>query len=87
MQVSSQSTTIMGKDSIVQSDKVSGLRVRGFSSNSFVNLPPAYTRDFIPLECTHIPTPATTERLKHLNAAMNQYESWPFSKNKCSYTC
>ena len=47
---------------------VSGLRVRGFSSHSFVNLPPAYTRDFIPLERTHIPTPATAKRWKHLNA-------------------
>lgn len=32
-------TTLMGKDFFVQSDKVSGLRVRGFSSKSF-NLPP-----------------------------------------------
>ena len=61
-------TTIMRKDSIVQSNRVSGLRVRGFSSHSFVNLPPAYTRDFIPLERTHIPTPATAKRWKHLNA-------------------
>lgn len=61
-------TTIMGKDSIVQSDRVSGLRVRGFSSHSFVNLPPAYTRDFIPLERTHIPTPATAKRWKHLSS-------------------
>lgn len=34
--------------------KLSGLRVRGFSSQSFINSPPAYTRDFIPLECSHI---------------------------------
>ncbi|KAG7496410.1 hypothetical protein JOB18_018512 [Solea senegalensis] len=61
-------TTIMGKDSIVQSEKVSGLRVRGFTSRSFINLPPAFTRDFIPLERSHIPTPATAKRWKHLNA-------------------
>lgn len=61
-------TTLMGKDSIVQSDIVSGLRVRGFSSHSFVNLPPVYTRDFIPLERSHIPTAATARRWKHLNA-------------------
>ena len=60
-------TTMMGKDSIVQSDRVSGLRVRGFSSQSFVNLPPVYTRDFIPLERSHIPTPETAKRWKHLN--------------------
>ncbi|XP_067380798.1 uncharacterized protein [Channa argus] len=61
-------TTMMGKDSIVQSERVSGLRVKGFSSQSFINLPPAYTRDFIPLERSHIPTPETAKRWKHLNA-------------------
>lgn len=60
-------TTMMGKDSIVQSERVSGLRVRGFSSQSFVNLPPAYTRDFIPLERSHISTPETTKKWKHQN--------------------
>ncbi|XP_060759736.1 uncharacterized protein LOC132870171 [Neoarius graeffei] len=60
-------TTMIGKDAIVQSDRVSGLRVRGFSSPSFINLPPAYTRDFIPLERSHIPTTETARRWKHLN--------------------
>ena len=60
-------TTMMGKDSIVQSERVSGLRIRGFSSKTFVNLPPAYTRDFIPLEHSHIPTPETAKRWRHLN--------------------
>ncbi|KAI3358854.1 hypothetical protein L3Q82_015246, partial [Scortum barcoo] len=61
-------TTMMGKYSIVQSERVSGLRVRGFSSQSFINLPPAYTRDFIPLERSHIPTTETARRWKHLNS-------------------
>ncbi|KAI3359202.1 hypothetical protein L3Q82_002719 [Scortum barcoo] len=61
-------TTMMGKDSIVQSERVSSLRVRGFSSQSFINLPPAYTRDFIPLERSHIPTTETARRWKHLNS-------------------
>ncbi|KAL1250801.1 hypothetical protein QQF64_018597 [Cirrhinus molitorella] len=30
-------------------------------------LPPAYTRDFIPLERSHIPTPETARRWSHLN--------------------
>lgn len=60
-------TTMMRKDSIVQSERVSGLRVGGFSSKSFVNLPPAYTREFIPLERSHIPTPETAKRWRHLN--------------------
>ena len=52
----------MGKDSIVQSERASGLTVRGYSSLSFINLPPAYTRDFIPLERSHIPVPETGKR-------------------------
>lgn len=58
---------MMGRDSIVQSKRVSGLRVRGFTSHSLISLPPAYTRDFIPLECSHIPTSETTRRWNHLN--------------------
>ncbi len=60
-------TTMMGKDSVVQSERVSGLRVRGFSSRGLISLPPAYTRDFIPLERSHIPTPETARRWNHLN--------------------
>ncbi len=60
-------TTMMGKDSVVQSERVSGLRVRGFSSHGLISLPPAYTRDFIPLERSHIPTPETARRWNHLN--------------------
>lgn len=55
-------TTMTGKYSIVQSERVSGFRVRGFNSKSFVNLPPAYTRNFIPLERSHTPTPETVKR-------------------------
>jgi hypothetical protein len=58
--------TMMGKDSIIQSARVSSLRVRGLSSKDWINLPPAYTTDFIPLERSHIPTPKTAERWNHL---------------------
>lgn len=61
-----QLTTMMGRDSIVHSARASGLRVRGFSSDSWISLPPTYTRDFIPLERSHIPTPETAERWNHL---------------------
>lgn len=59
-------TTMMGKDSIVQSSRVSGLRVRGLSSKSWINLPTTYTRDFIPLDRSHIPTSKTAKRWSHL---------------------
>uniref|UniRef100_A0A672T264 Trace amine-associated receptor 10 n=1 Tax=Sinocyclocheilus grahami TaxID=75366 RepID=A0A672T264_SINGR len=46
---------------------ISGLRVRGFTSHGLISLPHAYTRGFIPLERSHIPTPETTRRWNHLN--------------------
>ncbi|KAJ8369824.1 hypothetical protein SKAU_G00098520 [Synaphobranchus kaupii] len=65
-------STMMGKDSVVKSERVSGLSVRGFSSQSTIDLPPAYTRDFIPLERSHIPTPDTVKRWKHLNSIAHE---------------
>lgn len=34
-------TTMLGKDSVVQSERVSGLQVRAYESDSFIDLPPA----------------------------------------------
>ena len=59
-------STMMGKDSVVKSQRVCDLKVRGLSSNISISLPPAYTRDFIPLERTHIPTCQTAKKWKHL---------------------
>lgn len=59
-------STMMGRDSIMKSQRVSGLRVRGFSSDCLINLPPAYAREFIPLERAHIPTCETANKWKHL---------------------
>ncbi|XP_051939800.1 uncharacterized protein LOC127612976 [Hippocampus zosterae] len=59
-------STMRGKDSVIKSERVCGLKVRGFSSNISIDLPPAYTRDFIPLDRTHIPTRKTATSWKHL---------------------
>lgn len=59
-------STMMGRDSVVKSQRVCKLKVRGFSSNVSISLPPAYTRDFIPLDRTHIPTCQTANKWKHL---------------------
>lgn len=53
---SSKIITMLGKDIIVQSEGVSGLQVRAYESGSFIELPPAYTRDYIPVNRDHIPT-------------------------------
>ena len=68
-------STMLTRDSIVKSQRASGLRVRGFSSDSFIDLPPAYTRDFIPLERAHIPTCKTARKLKHLAAIAHEMPS------------
>lgn len=65
-------STMMGKDSVVKSQRVSGLRIRGFTSDSFIDLPSAYTRDFIPLERAHIPTSKTANKWKHLRVIANE---------------
>ena len=59
-------TTMTGKDALMQSQRVSGLRVRGYSSTIHIDLPPAYTKDCIPVNRTHIPTCDTARHWNHL---------------------
>ncbi|XP_039547080.1 uncharacterized protein LOC120492862 [Pimephales promelas] len=65
-------STMMEKDSVVMSHSVSGLQVRGFSSDIPICLPPVYTRDFIPFVPTHIPTCETAKRWRHLEVIANE---------------
>ena len=48
-------STLTGRNFAIQSNRVTGLRVRVFSSDVCIDLPPAYSREFIPLERPHIP--------------------------------
>lgn len=59
-------TPMMGKDALVHSQKVSGLRVRGYSSAVHVDPHPAYTKDCILVNRTHIPTRDTARHWNHL---------------------
>lgn len=52
--------------SIVNCHRASGLKVRGYSSKECIELPPAYTREDIPLERTSIPTRETAKGWTHL---------------------
>ncbi|XP_068136058.1 uncharacterized protein [Hyperolius riggenbachi] len=60
-------STIMGKDSLEDSQRVTGLKVKGLCSDVRIDLPPVYTRDFIPLDREHIPTCETAKRWEHLS--------------------
>ena len=61
-------TTMLGKNMITTSERVSGLRVRGFNSCLHIDLPHSYTRDCIPANRDHIPTHDTAKQWSHLTA-------------------
>ncbi|KAK7884949.1 hypothetical protein WMY93_028072 [Mugilogobius chulae] len=59
-------STMSSKDTLVPSQKLSGLQVRGFYSSKRIPLPTTYTREFIPANVSHIPTPKTARAWSHL---------------------
>ncbi|XP_023806193.1 uncharacterized protein LOC105356638 [Oryzias latipes] len=61
-------TTMTDKGSIMPSFRVSGLKVRGYYSQEYIELPPAYTREYIPLEQNSVPTCKTAEAWPHLHS-------------------
>lgn len=65
-------TTMLGKDTIVQSERVLGLQVRGYEFGDFVDLPPAYTRDYIPVNRQNIPTCEVAKNWNHLSSIVDK---------------
>lgn len=59
-------STMVSKSTIVPSQKVAGLVMRGFYSDKKISLPVTYSREFIPANRTHIPTPKTARAWPHL---------------------
>ncbi len=59
-------TTMMGRNAVVCSGKVSDLLVRGYNSATVIKLPTAYTKDYIPANREHIPTCETAKQWSHL---------------------
>ena len=53
--------TMLGESMVMKSEVVSGLKVRGFNSCEYIDLPPSYTKDSIPANREHIPTRAWQE--------------------------
>lgn len=47
----------MTSSTVVDSMKVKGLRIRGINSKQTISLPMTYTRSYIPMNRSHIPTP------------------------------
>ncbi|XP_034454823.1 uncharacterized protein LOC117769793 [Hippoglossus hippoglossus] len=65
-------TTMIGKDALMHSERVSGLRVRGYDSTILIDLPPAYTKDCIPVNRKHIPTCETARHWNHLSTIADE---------------
>ena len=65
-QVHLKLSTMSSKTTVVSSQKVNNLQVRGFFSGKKIALPPVYTREFIPANRTHIPTDETAKSWSHL---------------------
>ncbi|KAI4893045.1 hypothetical protein NFI96_006436 [Prochilodus magdalenae] len=65
-------TTMISKATILKSERVTGLRVRGYSSAFHIDLPPVYTKNCIPINRTHIPTCDTAKHWKHLASIVDE---------------
>ena len=68
-------TTMMGENAVINSERISGLRVRGYNSATHILLPPAYTKDHIPVNREHIPTCETAKRWSHLSPIADEVPS------------
>ena len=52
----------------IASEKVTGLQVKAFNdSTKIINLPPTFTRDIMPADRNHIPTPDMARSFRHLS--------------------
>ena len=59
-------STMTSDHEFIESKKLSGLSVRGYYSQEKVQLPPVFSRDSIPANRDHIPTPAVANRVPYL---------------------
>ena len=59
-------STITSQESVVDSQRVSGLQVRGYNSDLKIPIPVAYTSTSIPADEDHIPTTTTAKNWSHL---------------------
>lgn len=60
-------TTMTGKNALKHSERLSGLRGRGYSSAIHIDLTPAYTKECIPMNRKHIPICDMARHWDHLN--------------------
>ena len=64
--VSLRLSTMSARDKVIRCKKLQDQQVRGYDSDVFIDLPTTYTRNFIPTDRSHIPTPTTANKWPHL---------------------
>lgn len=60
-------------NTVIASKTVSGLHVCGLNSETRIQIQQAYTRDFIPVDKSHIPTKNTALQWPHLSHLANKF--------------
>ncbi|KAJ8388711.1 hypothetical protein AAFF_G00131200 [Aldrovandia affinis] len=65
-------STMTAIDTVIASKSVSGLQVRGLHSEKQIQLRQAYTRNFIPVDKSYIPTKKTALQWPHLKHLANK---------------
>ena len=60
-------STMHAENKLVKSQKFKGLSVRGFDSSLEIKLPVTYSREIMPANRSHIPTPELARKLPHLS--------------------
>ena len=67
-------STMTSTECVIRCNAVRGIQVRGFSSHTYVPISCAYTKDYIPVEKTHIPTSETAMAWQHLQCIASELQ-------------
>ena len=65
-------STLSATHEVLPCRKVTGLQVRGYNSATVLNLRSAYTKESIPVDRDHIPSPEMALKLQHLRRIANE---------------
>ena len=65
-------STMFAENKAIESKCLTGLQVRGHDSQEIVPLPTTYTRNIIPANRSHIPTPEMADKWSHLKPIVNK---------------
>ena len=65
-------STMSASNQIIQSSRINGLHVSAYNGDSTIAFRPTYTRDIMPTNRAHIPTPAVAQRWPHLHSVTNK---------------